>query len=479
MKIVVIIVTLVCCCLMFYLKREKKAALLVMGVMTLTLVNVPGIPLHKANLLLQVAFLLSEWKKLPRHFKRLQHMPYLLALLLLVGFSTLLAALTSQYVGIKSIIQSELLFKYFALVYAFWAVRNEKSLKPILQISLYCLIVLTVFGILNFMTKSADFVNALTEGKTSTINDDVNLGDVYTESSRFRVQSMFKSAFDYGYICAAILILHLHGWYRHLESKTAFIIALSCCSFGILACGCRIVWVSVIFAIACYFMWVFKLNRNVLYGILSVIFMIISYHTIPSVEEKVNMLTDAFVENSETRGSSIQMRMSQYMYVLIYTEGHELLGLGKGYWAYTYAENPNLVYGLYGMESVILGYMLERGVIGLVLWAIFYTALFLYFVKNRKKRKKLTGLGASILTLYLVFSIGTGELGSVYPTMLLLGFVIKAIETRKRKKLNKWLAKPKRKRSVSPSSSLPTRQHSCPLRLTPLRRRHARTSPCI
>ena len=44
MKIVAIIVTLVCCLLMFYVKREWKAAMLVMGAMTLTLVDIPGIP---------------------------------------------------------------------------------------------------------------------------------------------------------------------------------------------------------------------------------------------------------------------------------------------------------------------------------------------------------------------------------------------------------------------------------------------------
>ena len=433
MKFVAIIVTLVCCGLMFYVKREWKAAMLVMGAMTLTLVYVPGIPLHKANLLLQVAFLLSEWKSLPQHFNRLRHVPYLWIPLLIVTISALLAALTSQYEGIKGIIQSELMFKYFALAYAFWAVKNEKSLKPVLQVSLYCLIVLTAFGALNYIQKNAMFVNALTEGKTSMIQEDVSLGNVYTESSRFRVQSMFKSAFDYGYICAALLILHLHGWYRGLEGKIEFAIALACCSFGILICGCRIVWVSAIFSIACYSMWVFQMNRNVTYGIIAVILLIISYNTIPAVEEKVNKVTDIFVEDSETGGSSIALRMSQYMYVLVYTEGNEWLGLGKGYWAYSYAEDPYSVEGILGVESVILGYLLERGIIGLFLWAAFYTAIFLYFWRNRIRRKELTGLGVSILSLYLVFSIGTGELGSVYPTMLLLGISMKMIESKKRR----------------------------------------------
>ena len=286
MKSAAILVTLVCCCLMFFVKREWKAALLVMGAMMLTLVSVPGIPLHKANLLLQVSFLLSEWKQLPHHFSRLRYKPYLWIPLLIVTISALLAALTSQYTGIAETIKSELLFKFFALAYAFWAVKNEKSLKPVLQVSLYCLIVLTAFGALNYIQKNAIFVNALTEGKTSMVMEDASLGDVYTDSSRFRVQSMFKFAFDYGYICAALLILHLHGWYQRLESNRAFMIAIACCSFGILICGCRIVWVSAIFSIACYSMWVFQMNRNVMYGIFSVILLIVSYNTIPAVEEK-------------------------------------------------------------------------------------------------------------------------------------------------------------------------------------------------
>jgi O-antigen ligase len=244
---------------------------------------------------------------------------------------------------------------------------------------------------------------------------------------------MFNHPFDYGYICAAMLLLHLHGWYRHLESKRDFMIAIVCCSFGILICGCRTVWVSAALSIACYSMWTFQLSRNVMYGIVAMMLMILSYLTIPAVEERVNQVTDIFAENSETEGSSIELRMSQYGYVLICIEGNEWLGLGKGYWEHIYTEDRASVGDLYGVESVILQTLLERGIIGLVLWAAFYTIIFLYFWRNRKKRKKLTGLGVSILSLYLLFSIGTGELGSVYPTMLLLGISMKMMESKKRR----------------------------------------------
>jgi O-antigen ligase len=117
----------------------------------------------------------------------------------------------------------------------------------------------------------------------------------------------------------------------------------------------------------------------------------------------MNMLTDAFAEKSETEGSSIQLRISQFIHVLSYTKGHELLGLGHGYWAYNLTEDLESIEGLFGIESVILQYLLERGYIGLILWALFYAILFRYFWKNRKKVRTLTGLGASILTAYLIF----------------------------------------------------------------------------
>ena len=437
MRIIASIVTLICCCLMFVVKRETKAALLVMGAMTLTLVDIPGIPLHKANFLLQAAFILSEWKLWPQHFRKLQRTPCLWILLLIVSVSALLAALTSPYTGIAETVKTELLFKYFALAYAFMAVKNERSLKPILRMSIYCLIALTFFGILNYIDKSADLVNEMTKGEINWTYD-VEFGNFYSERARFRVQSMFKSPFDYGYICAAILMLHLHAWHQKLESKKDFIIAIVCCTFGILTCGCRTVWVGSLFSIMCYYMWNFQLSRNAILGIVGVIAIFLSYNFIPAVENKVNTLTDIFKEDSESGGSSIAMRTAQLANTLYYVDGYELFGRGKGYFT-SEIWNPDVdkwqreETGLNGLESVIFNYILERGYFGLTLWAAFYAIIFLYFRKNKQENKMLTGLGVSILALYLVFSIGTGELGSVYPTLLLLGMTMKMIESRKRR----------------------------------------------
>ena len=436
MKITAYIVTIVCCCLMFYVKRDWKAALLILGSMTLTLVNVPAVPLHKANFLLPASFLLSELPYLRYHLAELRCTPLLKKLLLLVCVSAAIAAFTSPYASPGLFLRSELLFKYFAIAYAFWTIKDEESLKPILYVSMCCLVVLTLFGIINYITKSSVFVNALTEGKTSLIKEDVALGDFYATTKRFRVVSMFKSAFDYGYMCTVILLLHIYAWFRGLETKSTFVMVLVCSLFGIVFCECRIVWVCFILSISCFYMWNFSLSKIAVTGILVLCTFTVAYSSIDFVEKKVSKVTDAFVEKSETGGSSIQLRMSQFIYVRRYTEGHELLGLGNGYWAHTFAEDQESTEGLYGVESVILGYLLERGIIGLVFWAFFYAILSRYFWINRKKIRSLSSLGASILVAYLIFSIGTGELGSVYPTLLLLGFAIKAIESAKIRCIN-------------------------------------------
>lgn len=432
---ILIIITLASCLMMFFIRREQKVALLVMGTMTLTLVSVPVIPLHKANLLLPMFFLLSEWRTLILHIKKICNTPYLRIALAIVLLSTIVCAFTTTYMKPWIVIRGELIFKYFALCYAFMAVKDERSLKPILKISIYSLIALTFFGILNYIDRSADLVNELTKGKTNFIYD-VEYGSFYSERDRFRVQSMFKSPFDYGYICAATLILHIHAWYQKLENNNAFKMAVICCAFGIITCGCRTVWVGVLFSVICYNMWSFRLGRNMTFGIVAVYFFILLYIFIPTVEEKVNSVTDIFEENSETGGSSIAMRSTQFAMTLYYVEGDELFGKGKGYftseiWNPDVDESQRAETGLEGMESVIFGYILERGFFGLTLWITFNLIVFIYFRRHKQKKKMLTGLGASILTLYLVFSVGTGELGSVYPTMLLLGIVIKAVESSK------------------------------------------------
>ena len=89
---------------------------------------------------------------------------------------------------------------------------------------------------------------------------------------------------------------------------------------------------------------------------------------------------------------------------------------------------------LYGIESVVFQLLLEKGIFGLIVWIVFYSWLFCLFWRDRHLHPKVTGLAVSVWTAYVLFAIGTGELGARYPTLLLLGMSLKVLEEKKRRR---------------------------------------------
>lgn len=103
----------------------------------------------------------------------------------------------------------ELTGKYFAIFYAFISIISANSMKPMLKISFYGLLILTFFGLLNLVTMRASFIDAV--GAHMVVADNMqDLGGKFTYSDRFRVQALFFNPFNYGYIC--ILLMLLQSW---------------------------------------------------------------------------------------------------------------------------------------------------------------------------------------------------------------------------------------------------------------------------
>ena len=138
MNAIAIIFTLACCLMMFFVKRQTKAAIFIVGAMTLTLVNVPVIPLHKANYLIPASFLLSELHHIRLYIKSFWKITYLKYAILIVTISSVICALTSPHLQTPPsagfvFLRNELLLKYFAICYAFWAYSNEASIRQTLK----------------------------------------------------------------------------------------------------------------------------------------------------------------------------------------------------------------------------------------------------------------------------------------------------------------------------------------------------------
>lgn len=436
MKVIAILAVIFCCLLMFRVERSYKVAIMVLGTLVFTLVTVP-IPFGAANYLIPVSFLVSELG----HLKSLIKETKGTIIWRLMGLSVIMFLFTvinsphlHDFTSIRYFLQSELLFKYFVLLYAFWAFgKDENSIRPTLKSTYIGMIVLTFFGLLNYLTKTADFVDAMMSGVEHVgigASDTYGAGSAFTYSDRFRVQSMFLNPFDYGYVCILVLILHLYAMTKGLEKKREFYIVAFCSIFGIFTCGCRTILLCSIIGIVVYVLMAFRMKKKMGLALLAILVAIVVYQFVPAAQEVADYIFSMFDEKSKVGGSSMEMRTIQYAAVLYHVKDNPLLGCGYGYF------NIDLGWGLgkeylvdrdlYGLEGVAMNYILERGFVGLFLYLLFYICLIIYCFRIRLYSRDVAALGISILATYFCFANMTGELRSAYPTLLLMGFVIKS-----------------------------------------------------
>lgn len=445
MKTLAIIAVIICCVLMFFLKREYKASIMIMGTILFTLVSVPIVPLHNANILLPLCFLISEMQNISILIQSAKRS----VVWKLLGLSLMSAVLTIFFSAhlheINSVclfLQTELFFKYFALLYAFWAYSSDESIMPTLKVTFYAMIVLTLFGIMNYITKTAEFVSALTTGieRTGISESGVDAGKYFLNSERFRVQSLFLNPFDYGYICVLMFLLHLYGYINKYERKIVFVIVALCCIFGIVSCGCRTNIFCWLVGFSVYFLLAYRLEKTIRLSFIIILSFALVYIFVPFAQDVVNHMMTMFDKNSNVQGSSLELRSVQYAAVLFHVKNNLLFGCGYHYFLIDMGWGQGLEYladsRLAGLEGVALAYILERGFVGLFLYFAFYLLAIFYLFKNRKIVPQTCALGIAVLCVYLSFANMTGNLLSVYPTLLLLGYVFKVVDCKKENIVN-------------------------------------------
>ena len=438
MKIIVILIVLFCCYLMFRVERKYKIAIMILGTLVFTIVRVPVIPLHHANFLIPLSFLISEYKHISFYFRQTKGTIIYKLFLLSILMCIITIIFSPHLHNIRSLVYyvlGELFFKYFALLYSFWSFKDHESLKPTLNLTFYGMLVLTFFGLINYVTKTADFVNLMLSNVDYNNIDGDNAGMMFTEKQRFRVQSMFFLPFDYGYICILVLLLHIYGVILNLEKRNIFYVVLICCLFGILTCGCRTILFCTIFGVVIFLLFAYKFKRFIRIFFLFLLLFVIAYSFIPFVNEKIDSIVTIFDKNSEVDGSSLEMRKTQFYAVLFHIKDSLLFGRGYGYFSIDLGWGKGKEFlvdpDLFGLEGVVLSYLLEKGFVGLVLYLFFYISLFSYCLRYRSKSKLSSALGLAFLSTYFAFANMTGELNSVYPTLLLMGYVVKIIENSK------------------------------------------------
>ena len=127
-------------------------------------------------------------------------------------------------------------------------------------------------------------------------------------------------------------------------------------------------------------------------------------------------------KKTEVKGSNFEMRYQQFVGSLNEIKGNELVG--KGYsWTSYYMNNNGTHPIILAFESLFFVVICNSGMLGSIIWIIFFFSLFL---PQRKliKIKKMNYIIDSLVICYFSFSIVTGEYGYLRYFIIFYCFLI-------------------------------------------------------
>lgn len=417
---------------MFFLRREQKMMLLWFSLLCLDVF--PQIKTVGVVLNIPTCFLLSESSIILRTLRN-YNQSWLKVILVVISLSMIVLFFASPHsrelgiTGFISIIEFELIQKYFFIVYGLSCIVSMGSMKSLLNVTTVGILILTFFGLLNLILGHPVFLEYMFSNVQDLSSNHIKaLNDVAGMSDRMRIRSMFMFPFDYGYICLLSLLFSWYCMNERIGSKLQCWVVIACALFGIIFCACRSVYVCAIIAIACYVLFAFRHSRRFV-TILSILLInFIAIQFVPQLKEVAHLAGSVFDANSDVEGSTWEKREESATAVFYYVQNNIYLGRGRGFYGQDLgALSGSIASDVHGIENVLLFTLLERGIFGLVAYLLFYIVLLVNVNKMRYRERVSESCCLSILIAYIVFSNLTGELGSVAPTLFLVGAFFKVI----------------------------------------------------
>lgn len=426
-------ILILCCLCMLILKREYKPAVFIFGYAVLSEVSLP-LPMGNTVFFLPIFYIFTEGLRFKEMIKSFRIKELVLALIVFLISFLYNYANSPHYWGsvpqFVTLLFRECITTYFILVVGFFSLRDVRTFKPFLQVAFISLCILTVFGVVNYVTKESTMLDLITGGATRR---ETSVGALYTLETRFRTQSLFVQPFDYGYMCLLILLVTVYGRTRGVVSKNRVWMTLFMSMFGVLTCGCRTVLFCFVFSALAYAFLYLRGNRVPIYIGLAILGIALLYRCSSYFRSKAEFALSIFEDrDSDIGGSDLESRTVQFLRVMYYLEDHFWLGRGYDFFwidlQFSEGQQYSLDSDLLGLEGVHLKYLLERGIIGYAMYLIFYLLLFSYIWRHRKSNREEASAAMCLLVLYLTFAHMTGELKSLPPTLLVLGMFLRLIQ---------------------------------------------------
>ena len=420
--------------LMFFVDFKYRVAMLLFVGICFSMVDLTFLPvMHNSGSWVTYTFLISILPSIMNYIKELRHtVIYWCVIMMFVG--SVICVINSPHYNTSFLVALKFLISdvgtyCLVLPLAFLCVKFDDDLVPMVKAAFGGMLILTGIGVINYIMKSSFWLEAMPE-----LDAEVSTRYMYDE--RFRVQAMFQNPFNYGFINMVMAYFFYYVKKKGLLGAKGFWIMELCCLFGVITCMCRTVHVCYLIGIVVYMLAAYDFKRTIMYGLVALLLALLIVPQTPAFKEYSALFDKAL--NTDIRvaegGSSLALRMLQFNTVLYYIQDSFWVGRGSGFFGVdlgweNMVNNTGKAYDsdLAGLEGAYLSKLLERGVIGLAFYIIFYMSLFIAGWCMRKCDKQTFGLFASVIAVYFAFAQMTGELSSPYPTLLLLGVTLKLL----------------------------------------------------
>ena len=419
------------------LKEPNKLLALIVGMICLTAFPCPVPLVNGVSAALPCFYILSRVRHFDSDIRKIR-CSILRPLLIILGISILVLFFHSPHFNNLLSYKAfyffrDLLFTtYFYLCFGFLGNYNVVAYKRISYTTYVCTLVLTLFGLLNFIGGKSYLIDFI-YGGTSLASDTLNRAmSTFDDSSRFRVTAMFLNSFDYGYMCCCILLFQLCMSVKKIISRFRLLMTVICCAFGAFSCGSRSVLLAMILSVLVFVLFAYSLRGKIKIFIFSAILLLLISLTTGIIGAIYDKLASMFLSSGDVEGSSLEGRLVQISAVLYHIKENLMFGNGYGYFlidmGWAGGKQALVDKDLYGIEGVYMSVLLERGIVGLIFYYAFWLTLLFYLVIKRKADISSSACAISLVVCYMVFAHSTGELNSLPATLFFIGICISSMK---------------------------------------------------
>lgn len=446
MKGVFLVLAIIFAIQIFRNKGAKKIAWFFTSILffpaTIVIIDAPYMPFTRFMAVALFVSTLTQYKNWWQEFKKFPLKPALV----IAFFSLFLIGITDSRVSIfASLFRFIITFieDFSILFLCYLHLRDLKDVIYIYHFLVKCFIVFAVYGLINFITRAnfyAQFLQA-----TLDIRD---IGKVYADGGdRFRIASFTWHPIYYGLLLGLMIItlvflLTTKGLYK--KHKKMYQFALALLALNLLWTNSRTPLIATIAGVGIFFLLGYNFQKQFKMALLGIVlgigFLIASPSSLSIVEETVNTFSS---KGSKLEGSSVEMRDTQLQSSLLLFYEKPLFGHGFSYivegLGFGEGDKRNSDSSFAGFESYSYKLLIEQGAAG-IFSNVFLLLSFIVFLI--KKRKDIEPLGKPLvygvmgtLVIFVLFILGTGDMGSFLFSMSLLGVNIRLITVLSQKKV--------------------------------------------